>query len=186
MSQSLVRGLTCWTIQDQGPSCAFKSTGPGNRQHLVSSLCLVPSHIRPAASQLLRAATAALCRAVPDLRIGSDRCLVHRGAIQGWAGSGGLAAWQLVSSSSVSIVPHLLTLFKYLPPQLLEDLRFCKAMVLRECGRCDVAAVAAKLAVCGYRVAVRTALGGGQGQDCFQVGADGVSSPVIASLCDSM
>lgn len=52
--------------------------------------------------------------------------------------------------------------------QLLEDLRFCKAMVLRECGRCDVATVAAKLAVCGYRVAVRTALGGGQGQDCFQ------------------
>ena len=55
--------------------------------------------------------------------------------------------------------------------QLLRDLRSCKAAAIQERGRCDVDVVAAKLAHLGYRVAVRTAVGGGHGQDCFQVGS---------------
>ena len=43
---------------------------------------------------------------------------------------------------------------------------------MQERGRCDVDVLAAKLARLGYRVAVRTALGGGHGQNCFQVTPD--------------
>jgi len=53
--------------------------------------------------------------------------------------------------------------------QLMDDLRRCKVRTLQKTGRCDTASIAAELARAGHRVILRTALGGGTGQNCFQV-----------------
>lgn len=65
----------------------------------------------------------------------------------------------------------------------MEDLRSCKARTLQETGRCDTAAIAAKLAGAGHRVMLRTSLGGGHGQDCFQV-IPNIDHTVLALLHD--
>ena len=52
--------------------------------------------------------------------------------------------------------------------QLLCDVRQFKAAVLAEEGRSDIVVLATKLAAVGYQVAIRTALGGGSGQECFR------------------
>ena len=52
--------------------------------------------------------------------------------------------------------------------QLLSDVRQFKAAVLQEDGRNDIVVLATKLAAVGYNVAIRTAVGGGVGQQCFR------------------
>lgn len=52
--------------------------------------------------------------------------------------------------------------------QLLSDVRQFKAAVLKEDGRHDIVVLATKLAAVGYDVAIRTAVGGGTGQQCFR------------------
>ena len=52
--------------------------------------------------------------------------------------------------------------------QLLCDVRQFKTAVLAEEGRNDIVVLATKLAAVGYHVAIRTALGGGAGQECFR------------------
>lgn len=53
-------------------------------------------------------------------------------------------------------------------PQLMRDIRFYKAVLIREEGTCDAVTLASKLANVGYRVSIRTAIGGGAGTTCFQ------------------
>lgn len=53
------------------------------------------------------------------------------------------------------------------PLQLLHDVRAFKAKLLREEGSVDTVVLATHLAAVGYKVAIRTALGGGVGQECF-------------------
>lgn len=51
--------------------------------------------------------------------------------------------------------------------QLLRDVCWLNQATLREDGRLDIVVLASKLVNMGYKVAIRTALGGGSGQDCF-------------------
>lgn len=51
--------------------------------------------------------------------------------------------------------------------QLLQDVRSYKKRLISEEGHVDIVVLATHLAAIGYRVAVRTALGGGTGQECF-------------------
>lgn len=50
----------------------------------------------------------------------------------------------------------------------MRDIRFYKAVLIREEGTCDAVTLASKLANVGYRVSIRTAIGGGAGTTCFQ------------------
>lgn len=52
--------------------------------------------------------------------------------------------------------------------RLLSDVQQFKAAVFEEEGRSDIVVLATKLAAIGYQVAIRTALGGGTGQECFR------------------
>jgi uncharacterized protein (TIGR01615 family) len=52
-------------------------------------------------------------------------------------------------------------------PQLLRDVRVLKRAVREEEGALDVVVLASRLAGVGYRVSVRSGLGGGPGADCF-------------------
>ena len=52
-------------------------------------------------------------------------------------------------------------------PQLALDVRWLNQATIREDGRRDAVVLASKLVNIGYTVAVRTAMGGGPGQDCF-------------------
>ena len=52
--------------------------------------------------------------------------------------------------------------------QLAQDVAAFKALVLVEEGRQDVVVLASKLAAVGYRVSLRTAVGGGMGQEAFR------------------
>ena len=51
--------------------------------------------------------------------------------------------------------------------QLLQDVRSYGHSVVREEGHLDTVVLATRLAAVGYRVAIRTAVGGGSGQECF-------------------
>lgn len=51
--------------------------------------------------------------------------------------------------------------------QLLRDVRSYKHRLLREDGEVDTVVLATHLAAVGYRVTIRTAVGGGAGQECF-------------------
>ena len=78
------------------------------------------------------------------------------------------------------MTPHAGQLLTYrLPvPQLLRDVRVSARAVLREEDQPDTVILAAKLANVGYRVAVRTALGGGAGMwaGCWR----------CAGVCDAL
>ena len=52
--------------------------------------------------------------------------------------------------------------------QLAQDVSAFKALVLAEEGRQDIVVLASKLAAVGYRVSLRTAVGGGAGQEAFR------------------
>lgn len=52
--------------------------------------------------------------------------------------------------------------------RLLDDVRYYKRELLREEGQVDIVVLASRLATVGYRVAIRTAVGGGPGQRCFR------------------
>ncbi len=54
-----------------------------------------------------------------------------------------------------------------LPMQLLRDVRAFQEAILREDGRPDTVVLASKLAAVGYKLTIRTALGGGSGRSCF-------------------
>ncbi|KAK9917886.1 hypothetical protein WJX75_009279 [Coccomyxa subellipsoidea] len=51
--------------------------------------------------------------------------------------------------------------------RLLRDVRAFQGAILREEGRPDTVVLASKLAAVGYRLTIRTALGGGSGRSCF-------------------
>ncbi|EIE20451.1 hypothetical protein COCSUDRAFT_57601 [Coccomyxa subellipsoidea C-169] len=51
--------------------------------------------------------------------------------------------------------------------QLLRDVRAFQEAILREDGRPDTVVLASKLAAVGYKLTIRTALGGGSGRSCF-------------------
>ena len=51
--------------------------------------------------------------------------------------------------------------------QLLRDVCWLNHITLREDGKLDTVVLASKLVNMGYKVSIRTALGGGSGQDCF-------------------
>ena len=51
--------------------------------------------------------------------------------------------------------------------QLARDVRWLNHTTVREDGRRDSVVLASKLVNIGYKVAIRTAMGGGAGQDCF-------------------
>lgn len=51
--------------------------------------------------------------------------------------------------------------------QVLRDLSVLKRRMVREDGTWDVVVIASRLAAMGHQVALRTALGGGRGQECF-------------------
>lgn len=51
--------------------------------------------------------------------------------------------------------------------QLLRDVRAFLSAIVREEGRPDTVVLASKLAAVGYRLTIRTALGGGAGRSCF-------------------
>ena len=71
----------------------------------------------------------------------------------------------VMQQKSDLLMPSLLT--HYLLLQLLQDVRRFKAAVLKEEGSLDMVVLATRLAAVGYRVSIRTAVGGGAGQDCF-------------------
>ena len=50
---------------------------------------------------------------------------------------------------------------------MLRDLSMLKRRMLREDGTWDIVVIASRLAAMGHQVALRTALGGGRGQECF-------------------
>ncbi len=52
--------------------------------------------------------------------------------------------------------------------QLLRDVTAFQAAILAEEGAPDTVVLASKLAAVGYRLTIRTALGGGPGRSCFQ------------------
>jgi hypothetical protein len=51
--------------------------------------------------------------------------------------------------------------------QLLRDVRVFQSAILREEGQPDTVVLASKLAAVGYKLVIRTALGGGSGRACF-------------------
>lgn len=51
--------------------------------------------------------------------------------------------------------------------QLLRDVRAFQGTILREEGQPDTVVLASKLAAVGYKLSIRTALGGGSGRSCF-------------------
>lgn len=67
--------------------------------------------------------------------------------------------------SRVCSFTHQLTHFDLV--QLARDVRWLNHTTLREDGRRDSVVLASKLVNIGYKVAIRTAMGGGAGQDCF-------------------
>ena len=65
---------------------------------------------------------------------------------------------------------HILTPNPHLPRprlQVLRDLSVLKRRMVREEGTWDIVVIASRLAAMGHQVALRTALGGGRGQECF-------------------
>ena len=50
---------------------------------------------------------------------------------------------------------------------MLRDLSVLKRRLVHEDGTWDIVVIASRLAAVGHQVALRTALGGGRGQECF-------------------
>lgn len=83
-------------------------------------------------------------------------------AQQGWLGVGRFGCHRVDAHADCR--PHS-------PPlpslQLLRDVRLYKKILRVEDEEFDVVSLAARLSNVGYRVAIRTAIGGGHGTDCF-------------------
>lgn len=78
---------------------------------------------------------------------------------------------------NASLQHHLITMQRTLAPllhasaigemRLTRDVRWLNYTTVKEDGRRDAVVLASKLVNIGYKVALRTAMGGGAGQDCF-------------------
>eukprot|EP00891_Asterochloris_glomerata_P001866 jgi/Astpho2/1866/Aster-00391 len=64
-------------------------------------------------------------------------------------------------------IKQLATIQSTAEKRVLRDLSVLKRRMVREDGTWDIVVIASRLAAMGHQVALRTALGGGRGQECF-------------------